>query len=284
MSSVFLSHNSKDKPFVRKLAGQLTSDGVLVWLDEAELNIGDSLIEKIADGIEKMVYVAAIISTNSIKSRWVQKEISLAMSKEIAGRRVTVLPILIEKCRLPAELADKLYADFTVPEKFETEYLKILRALGLNADQKTMNTHQTNTRQPIFSDESKPNQIDDMRIIGVVKDRTRQDSQFPGLQDYFFQLSAQPPRGWRDLFNKIRSFPRHTKWREAWIDGDCVVIKTSLDELGSNLEELKEDVATTHENYMRAKEQADQERQREKEQEEKEQKERNNVLDKLDFG
>jgi hypothetical protein len=43
MSSVFLSHNSKDKAWVRDLAKRLTQDGVVVWLDEAELNIGDSL-------------------------------------------------------------------------------------------------------------------------------------------------------------------------------------------------------------------------------------------------
>ena len=39
--SIFLSHNSKDKPFVRKLAERLKRHGVSVWLDEAELNIGD---------------------------------------------------------------------------------------------------------------------------------------------------------------------------------------------------------------------------------------------------
>ena len=131
MPSVFLCHNSKDKPFVRELADRLKSDGVRVWLDEAELNIGDSLIEKISGGIEDMEYVAVIISKNSIESRWVQKEISLAMSKEIAGRSVTVLPILVNKCNLPEALADKLYADFTLRENFDDEYSKLLRAMGV---------------------------------------------------------------------------------------------------------------------------------------------------------
>ena len=283
MSSVFLSHNSKDKPFVRKLAERLTSDGVVVWLDEAELNIGDSLIEKISDGIQKMEYVAAIISTNSIESSWVQKEISLAMSKEIAGRRVTVLPILIEKCTVPVALADKLYADFTAPENFEIEYSKILCAVGLNSASPAVNRHQTNTTESRISDVSKPNQIDNIRIIGVARERTRQDPKFSGLQDYFFQLSAQPPTGWSNFFDKIRSFPRHTMWRQAWIEGDCVVIKTSLDELGSNLEELKEDVAKAHTDYVKAKEATDRKKRQEKEQKERAKKGRDDVLNKLDF-
>lgn len=131
MSSVFLCHSSKDKPWVRVLAERLTADGVVVWLDEAELNIGDSLVEKIASGIEKMDFVAAVISENSVASRWVQKELNLAMTKEIKGRRVTVLPLLISDCTVPETLRDKLYADFRSPDSFEPEYSKLLRTLGI---------------------------------------------------------------------------------------------------------------------------------------------------------
>ena len=47
MSSIFLSHNSKDKPFVRKLADDLRKKGHYVWVDEAEIKVGDSLIGKL---------------------------------------------------------------------------------------------------------------------------------------------------------------------------------------------------------------------------------------------
>ncbi len=285
MSSVFLSHNSKDKPWVKKLAERLTSDGVVVWLDEAELNIGDSLIEKISDGIQEMEYVAAVISKNSVESTWVQKEISLAMSKEISGRTVTVLPLLIEKCRRPAALTDKFYADFTNPENFETEYLKLLRALGINSAQKVENTPQTSTRQSKgISDKSESNQILDIRIVGVVKDRTRQDPQYAGLQDYYFQLSEDPPVGWSDFFREVRETPRHTMWRDAWVEGDCVVVKCALDELAKyHVRDLKRDVATANKWYMQAKAAAERRRQIESERQKKIRRERDNVLDQLDF-
>ena len=54
MSSVFLSHNSADKPFVRKLALDLEKAGVRCWLDEAEIKVGDSLLDKIRDGISNL--------------------------------------------------------------------------------------------------------------------------------------------------------------------------------------------------------------------------------------
>ena len=126
-------------------------------------------------------------------------------------------------------------------------------------------------------------QIVDIRIVSVVKERIQQDSQFPGLYDYFFKLSAQPPSGWSGFFDRIRSLPRHTKWQKAWIEGDCVVIKCALDELESNLEELKEDIATTNKNYMNAKEKEDSEMQQENGRKEKAREEQDKVLDRLNF-
>ncbi|MCL2041490.1 MAG: toll/interleukin-1 receptor domain-containing protein [Bacteroidales bacterium] len=44
---VFISHSSKDKEFVRKLAKDLQRNGIEVWLDEWTLKIGDSFAESI---------------------------------------------------------------------------------------------------------------------------------------------------------------------------------------------------------------------------------------------
>ncbi len=59
---VFLSHNHHDKPFVRKLAADLEGHNVKCWVDEAEMKIGDSLIQKIREGIDNSDYFAVIVS------------------------------------------------------------------------------------------------------------------------------------------------------------------------------------------------------------------------------
>ncbi len=51
MASIFLSHNSQDKYFVRKLKEDLKRDGIVVWFDEDEMKVGDSLIEKISEEV-----------------------------------------------------------------------------------------------------------------------------------------------------------------------------------------------------------------------------------------
>ncbi len=60
---IFLSHTAVDKPFVRRLRADLLAHGVpRVWLDEAEIDIGDSLIAKIDEGMKLSRYIAVVLS------------------------------------------------------------------------------------------------------------------------------------------------------------------------------------------------------------------------------
>ena len=59
MSTVFISHSWHDKPLARKIADVLMSFGIGVWIDEAEIKLGDSLIRKIREGIDTVDYVMA---------------------------------------------------------------------------------------------------------------------------------------------------------------------------------------------------------------------------------
>ncbi len=112
MTSIFLSHNHADKPFVNKLAEDLRKSGYYVWTDDAEIKIGDSLIQKIREGIDNVAYVGAVISLNSVESEWVKKELDIATNQEIEGKEVKVLPLLLDDIELPGFLKGKKYADF----------------------------------------------------------------------------------------------------------------------------------------------------------------------------
>lgn len=127
--SIFLSHNWSDKEFARKLARSLTEEGVKVWIDEAEIQIGDSLISKIREGIDQMNYLGVILSPNSVKSEWVKREVDIAMNQEIEGKRVKVLPIVHKECDLPWFLKGKLYADFVDEDDYDNSLNLLLKRL-----------------------------------------------------------------------------------------------------------------------------------------------------------
>jgi TIR domain len=132
---IFLSHSSRDNPFARKLADDLRAAGLTVWVDEAEIQIGDSLIAKLESGIEDMEYLAVVLSPDSVSSEWVKREVAMALTDEIGSRRVKVLPLLYRDCLLPGFLRDKKYADFRKPQSTNPLSIDSLRCSESNCQQ-----------------------------------------------------------------------------------------------------------------------------------------------------
>jgi len=89
-----------------------------VWIDEAELNAGDSLVYALANAVFGVDCVVAIISKASASSNWVRRELAWAMNREIKGKRVRVIPIRRDDVAIPKMLSDKLYLDFSIPHKW----------------------------------------------------------------------------------------------------------------------------------------------------------------------
>jgi hypothetical protein len=48
---VFISYSHSDRDFAEKLALQLVKERAPVWIDRWELNVGDSLIQRIQDAV-----------------------------------------------------------------------------------------------------------------------------------------------------------------------------------------------------------------------------------------
>lgn len=109
----FLSHSSADKPFIRQLAADLTANGIDVWLDEQRIKIGDSIPDKIAQGLAESDFFLLGVSENSANSEWVKKELNNALVSEVKRRKVHVLPLKIDGSEIPGIISDKLYADFS---------------------------------------------------------------------------------------------------------------------------------------------------------------------------
>jgi 5'-deoxynucleotidase YfbR-like HD superfamily hydrolase len=114
MKTLFLSHSSRDKAIVEKLAEELRRRNITVWLDEWEIDVGDSIPEKTQQGLKNSRFVAVWLTRDSISSGWVTREWQSKIYQEIASKQVSVLPLLGEDCEIPLFLSDKKYADFRV--------------------------------------------------------------------------------------------------------------------------------------------------------------------------
>jgi hypothetical protein len=115
--SIFLSHNSHDKPIVRRLRNDLAAYGIRGWVDEAEIRPGESLIAKIQDGLESTDFFAVILSKRSVDSEWVKRELDMATTLELERKAVFVIPIVVDDCQVPLFLRGKKYLNIS------TDYL-----------------------------------------------------------------------------------------------------------------------------------------------------------------
>jgi hypothetical protein len=117
---LFLSHSSRDDQIVSRIAQNLNTCGVDVWLDAWELRVGDDLHQRIADAISKSKYVAVVVSGRFDNSKWTKGEVSQALSREKAEGRTLVLPLLIEDVPLPPVVGNKKFLNFTDDHYFES--------------------------------------------------------------------------------------------------------------------------------------------------------------------
>jgi len=126
--SIFISHSHKDKEFVDKLGVKLTVERIPVFVDRWEMNVGDSITQKIEQAITDSSFLLVVLSESSVKSDWCKREMTSGLMLELEKRRVVVLPILIENCEIPLFLRDKFYADFR--EDFDYGFSQIQSSIA----------------------------------------------------------------------------------------------------------------------------------------------------------
>ena len=145
--SCFISYSHIDKPFARKLWKAMQGRGIRCWLDEKQLLPGDHIHEEIDKGVRLWDKILLCCSKESLKSWWVDKEISKALQKEQQlwkdrGKQVlAIIPLNLDGYMFhphwqdwkKQHLTDRLATDFEGWEKdnhkFEEQLEKVVKAL-----------------------------------------------------------------------------------------------------------------------------------------------------------
>ena len=113
---LFICHASEDKDdFVRPLATLLRQRGRRVWLDEFEIKLGDSLRQKIDDGLSRSRFGLVVLSPEFFGKRWPRVELDGLATREIISGEKVLLPVwhrvsLEDVARYSPPLAGRLAA------------------------------------------------------------------------------------------------------------------------------------------------------------------------------
>ena len=89
---LFLSHASEDKDWVGPLAVALGAEGLDIWYDEYEFQIGDNVRAKMDQGLRHSRYGLVVFSSTFFEKFWTQYELDGLFARQSAGEQV-ILPI-----------------------------------------------------------------------------------------------------------------------------------------------------------------------------------------------
>ena len=67
----------------------------------------------------------------------------------------------------------------------------------------------------------------------------------------YFQLSADAPPEWEQLFEEERHYPDHTLFRTAKARGEYTILECPLDEIDIHYQDLVKNVANANEAYRK---------------------------------
>jgi len=111
---VFISYSHADSDWAREFAQSLSRRGVDVWLDQSEIQIGDSLRDAIEKGLRESDLIVALINPESLKRPALFFELgaALGMGKRIVG----VVPKGFDASQLPQSLRLRRYLVKGSPE------------------------------------------------------------------------------------------------------------------------------------------------------------------------
>src|SRR6266487_5708307 len=126
--SIFISHSAKDDDFGRKLVQDLRQafgSDEAVWYDsEGGLYGGESWWGRIVTVLDKCDVFIIVLSPNSMNSKWVMKELDIAI---VEGKRV--VPILFRQCDIRSDLKAIQFISFLEPIPYGAAFNNLLQAL-----------------------------------------------------------------------------------------------------------------------------------------------------------
>lgn len=126
---VFLCHSHIDKSLhAEPLANDLETYGLEVWYDGWSVLGGDPLLSQISRGIRECDYFVVLLTSYSIKSPWVKKELDIAF-QQCAKQGTQIIPVTLGNCRIPDSLKSFVYISFK--EHYAGGLKQLLRLLGV---------------------------------------------------------------------------------------------------------------------------------------------------------
>ncbi len=127
MANLFICNKATDKVKAEKLAKGLKDLGHEVWFNDWEIGLGDSIVEKIEEGLAGAAFLILCFSEKNTDESWFDQKWMSSLSRQLDGCQIKLLPVRISIGDPPLVLAGRKYADFE--KDWEMGFSEVLRTL-----------------------------------------------------------------------------------------------------------------------------------------------------------
>jgi len=127
---VFISHSSQNGEFVSKLANVLNLHGIPVWYSRRDILGAQQWHDEIGKALNRCDWFLIILSSESVKSMWVKRELIFALQQRRYENKI--VPLLYENCEF--ENLSWVLPSFQVIDfqsDLEDGYQNLLRLWGM---------------------------------------------------------------------------------------------------------------------------------------------------------
>jgi hypothetical protein len=121
---IFISHSSKDKWAARRISEDLISLGAITFLDEKDIETGQSIDHKIQKNLKDCDDFLIILSPASIKSEWVLIELGGALALE---KKIIPILLYVGANEIPQVINLKLARDINSINLYYDEAKQLLK-------------------------------------------------------------------------------------------------------------------------------------------------------------
>lgn len=90
-NEVFLSHSNLDQPFVTSIADLLRRHGIPVWHSQTNIVGAQQWHDEIGAALKRCDWFVLTLSPNSIRSRWVKREVLFALNDDRYADKIVPL-------------------------------------------------------------------------------------------------------------------------------------------------------------------------------------------------
>lgn len=146
--NIFLSYSRSDSEIAFKIASELSSNGVNIWVDQINIPVGaiwDYEIEKALEDCDRLIF---LLSSSSVSSNNVLNEVSYA----IESNKV-IIPVKLSDCKIPFRIRRFQFIDLS--HSYEKGFHRLLQVLKNNQSKEKQNedfVHEPKSAIPTLTD------------------------------------------------------------------------------------------------------------------------------------